>query len=159
MAELFRILEDFSKAGIETILVKGPLVSLLAYGDPGVRSFVDLDLIVRHEQILEASRRMTALGLDRDVPEAAIVAGKVPGEWRTQRRGRRRSIGRKRRDGPRKWVLLERAMFRLNMGGGIAGAGYSLRLSLSPTEQDWEEGAKLVVRRPFRLIRKYGQGG
>lgn len=294
-AELFRVLEDFSKAGIETILVKGPLVSLLAYGDPAVRSFVDLDLIVRHEQILEASRRMVALGFEADVPEAAIVAGKIPGEYLFTRPGtkqlielhtertfryypkamriadlytRKRQVlldGRKvpglsledelvlncihgtkhfwerlmlvadvaamvarhpqidwnkarkwaeevgaarmlraglqlgamalgaevpeamaeevKRDGRTKslcgqvarWLpqagysppaLLERAMFRVNMGGGgIAGAGYLFRLSLSPTEEDWEEGAEErrswlwdALRRPFRLIRKYGQG-
>ena len=63
-------------------------------------------------------------------------------------------------------ALLERAMFRMNMAGGrIAGAGYLLRLSLSPTEEDWEEGSERrrswlwdAVRRPFRLIRKYGHG-
>jgi hypothetical protein len=55
-------------------------------------------------------------------------------------------------------------MFRMDMAGvGIAGAGYLLRLSLSPTEEDWEEGSEErrswlwdAVRRPFRLIRKYG---
>jgi hypothetical protein len=295
MAELFRILEDFSKGGIETVLVKGPLVSLLAYDDPAVRSFVDLDLIVRHRQILEATRHVTGLGFESDVPETAIVAGKVPGEYlftrpgtkqlielhteRTFRyypkamriedlyarkrqvllderevpalsledelvlncihgakhfwerltwvadvaalvarhpeidwkkaRGWAKEVGAERmlrvglqlgasvldlklpeamaeevsRDGMAKklglqvarWLplagcsppaLLERARFRMNMaGGGIAGAGYLLRLSLSPTEEDWEEGSEErrswlwdAVRRPFRLIRKYGHG-
>ena len=62
--------------------------------------------------------------------------------------------------------LVERAMFRVNMaGGGITGAAYLFRLLLSPTEEDWEEGAEErrswlwdAVRRPFRLIRKYGLG-
>lgn len=92
MAELFRILEDFSKGGIETVLVKGPLVSLLAYGDPAVRSFVDLDLIVRHGQILEAAGHMTGLGFESDVPETTIVAGKVPGEYLFTRPGTKQLI-------------------------------------------------------------------
>jgi hypothetical protein len=92
MAELFRILEDFSKGGIETVLVKGPLVSFLAYDDPAVRSFVDLDLIVLHGQILEATRHMTGLGFESDVPETAIVAGKVPGEYLFTRPGTKQLI-------------------------------------------------------------------
>ena len=86
-AELFRILEAFQKAGIETLLVKGPLISLLAYGDPAVRCYVDLDLLVRHEEILSAWRTMTALGFGAEVPEAAILAGRVPGEYLFRRAG------------------------------------------------------------------------
>ena len=85
-AELFAILEEFGRAGIETLLVKGPLVSLLAYGDPGVRSYVDLDLLVRDRAILPASRILTALGFEADVPEEAILAGKIPGEYLFNRR-------------------------------------------------------------------------
>ena len=51
-ADLFRILEQFARAGIQSLLVKGPLVSVLAYGDPAVRSYVDLDLLVRRETFL-----------------------------------------------------------------------------------------------------------
>jgi len=61
-------------------------------------------------------------------------------------------------------ALPERALFRLKMaGGGITGASYLLRLTLSPTEEDWSKGEEErkpwlwdVVRRPFRLLRKYG---
>ena len=64
-------------------------------------------------------------------------------------------------------ALAQRAMFRLKMGGGgLAGMGYLLRLSLSPTEEDWAEGAEErgskvweAIKRPFRLMRKYGQDG
>lgn len=63
-------------------------------------------------------------------------------------------------------ALRERAAFRMNMrGGGIAGTAYLLRLSLSPTDEDWPEGTEDgrswlwdALRRPFRLIRKYGPG-
>jgi hypothetical protein len=295
-ADLFRILEDFSKGDIETLLVKGPLVSLLAYGDPAVRSFVDLDLLVRDRDILAATRRMVGMGFESDVPESAINAGKIPGEYlfywpdtkrlielhteRTFRyyplpmriedlyQGQRRVLldGRelpglsledefvlncihgakhfwerliwvadisalvarhpeldweKARRAARdvgavrmlylalqlgvslldlklpaeiakevagstqtqklakqvdQWLplagyappaLRARAMFRVQMaGGGLPGLGYLLRLSLSPTEEDWVEGAEAhrswlwdAISRPYRLLRKYGQGG
>jgi Uncharacterised nucleotidyltransferase len=295
-AELFRILEDFSKAGIETLLVKGPLISFLAYGDPAVRSYVDLDLLVRHSEILHATQRMISLGFLADVPESVIEAGKVPGEYlfkppgtqrlvelhtertfryyprpmriedlfQRQRRvlldGREvpalsledelllncihgakhfwerliwvsdvaalvtrhpeidwqracqsaRDVGAERmlrvglqlgatllgstvppemavevaQDAPTRhlvqqvsrWLpsagyappsLAQRARFRMEMsGGGIAGAAYLLRLSFSPTEEDWAEGKEEqrswlwdAIRRPFRLLRKYGQDG
>jgi len=63
--------------------------------------------------------------------------------------------------------LPQRALFRLKMGGGgFAGMSYLLRLSFSTTEEDWREGGEErasrmweAIKRPFRLIRKYGQGG
>ena len=62
-------------------------------------------------------------------------------------------------------ALLERAMFRWNMGGGgYDGTAYLLRLSFSTTEDDWTDAARPntsriweMLRRPFRLMRKYGQ--
>ena len=86
-AELFRILDAFGQSGIETLLVKGPIVSFLAYGDPAVRSYVDLDLLVRDRAILPASRILTGLGFEADVPEVAILAGKIPGEYLFKRAG------------------------------------------------------------------------
>jgi putative nucleotidyltransferase-like protein len=59
--------------------------------------------------------------------------------------------------------LLSRALFRVKMrGGGIPGLAYLLRLSLSPTEEDWladsdKHSAINALERPFRLARKYGR--
>ncbi|PYT92426.1 MAG: hypothetical protein DMG36_14990, partial [Acidobacteria bacterium] len=61
--------------------------------------------------------------------------------------------------------LFERAAFRLRMRGSfLAAPAYLLRLSLSPTEEDWQTGDsdsdnRLLegLRRPFRLARKYGR--
>jgi hypothetical protein len=61
--------------------------------------------------------------------------------------------------------LLGRAEFRVRMGGGpAAGLGYLLRLSFSPTEEDWVPDSDYkrswlrdAIARPFRLARKYGR--
>ncbi len=61
--------------------------------------------------------------------------------------------------------LFARAAFRARMRGGLLrGAGYLLRLSLYPTEEDWAkdgEGTRPwlldAIGRPFRLARKYGR--
>jgi hypothetical protein len=295
-AELFQILDDFAPARIEPILIKGPVLSLLAYRDSAVRTYADLDLIVRQRDILAASQHMRALGFEPDVPETAIRAGRVPGEYFFARPDTQRIIelhteptfryyprpmpiddlyqrsrtvlldGRPIRalsledelllncihgakhfwerliwiadiasvvanqpeiDWHRAWQVAQavgaermllvglqlaadtlgiqvpaqmsahvshdpfvprlsrqisgwlpmagnasislpaRAIFRARMGGGgLTGALYLLRLSLSPTEEDWVEGSEArgfwlwdALRRPFRLIRKYGQGG
>jgi Uncharacterised nucleotidyltransferase len=63
--------------------------------------------------------------------------------------------------------LFERAAFRLHMRGDyFAAPAYLLRLSFSPTEEDWQAGGQLspnrfleALRRPFRLARKYGHSG
>jgi hypothetical protein len=291
-AELFRIVDTFKQAGIPTILVKGPLISLLAYKDPAVRSYVDLDLLVLHSQILPATQRMMEMGFEPDIPISVIKTGKVPGEYLFKRPGTKQIIelhtertfryyprpmplsdlfARKREvllDGQNipallledefilnsihgakhfwerlmwisdiatlvashpeidwnllrlygsdvgaermihvalqlaetvlrvpipkemeeevrrdraarklskqvvRWLpsagyappkLRERALFRMQMRGGVlAGAAYLLRLSFSPTEEDWLEGKEenrswLVdaMQRPMRLLRKY----
>ena len=61
--------------------------------------------------------------------------------------------------------VFERAIFRMKMRNGLfAGAAYLLRLSLSPTEEDWapgKEGNRSAVRdavvRPFRLAKKHSR--
>jgi hypothetical protein len=58
-----------------------------------------------------------------------------------------------------------RAIFRMRMrGGSLSGPAYLLRLSFSPTEEDWVEGAENrrhwlldALGRPFRLALKYGR--
>jgi hypothetical protein len=63
--------------------------------------------------------------------------------------------------------LRERAIFRMRMcGGQLEGAVYLLRLSFSPTEEDWVEGKEEnrswivdALQRPMRLLRKYWSDG
>ena len=91
-AELFRIVDDFKQAGIPTILVKGPLISLLAYKDPAVRSYVDLDLLVLHSQILPATLRMIEMGFEPDIPVSVIETRKIPGEYLFTRAGTKQIV-------------------------------------------------------------------
>jgi hypothetical protein len=53
--ELVQLTKALGDAGIESIAYKGPVLSLLAYGDPALRRFVDLDLMVRRRDVLPAA--------------------------------------------------------------------------------------------------------
>ena len=294
-AEMFRLFDSFAAAGIESLVIKGPVLSARCYGDPGFRQYGDLDLLVRDRDILRSTELMMNLGYEPSVPVAAIRAKKIPGEYvfrqsRTKllvefhteltfryhprplpveklfSRQARVSIdaheipalspedelllicihGAKhlweklgyiadvaafvsdqeldwervmsaaeevggermlyvglrlagdvlgaalpesvaalaRSDATvgrlasqiTRWLpaagsaplgIFERAMFRMRMRGGIfSGPAYLLRLSFSPTEEDWVEGAENkrhwfldALGRPFRLARKYGHDG
>ena len=293
-AELFRILDRFTSEGIGALVVKGPVLAVQAYGDPAMRAYGDLDLLVRQRDIRRATELMTAAGFAPAVPLSAIDVGKIPGQYLFSKPDSKlivelhndltlryfprrlpleeffarqirvrldaheapalsvedelvlicihgakhfwerlmwiadvaavvsrqtgidwqrvadlaRAVGAERilHTGLRlasdllqarlpdkvqalvqadavaarlakqtcKWLpaagyappgLFERAAFRLRMRGGVITApAYLLRLSLSPTEEDWAEGGEKngswipnALRRPFRLARKYGR--
>jgi Uncharacterised nucleotidyltransferase len=295
-AGLFRVLDCFAANGIAALVVKGPVLSAQAYGDHAMRSYGDIDLLVRHCDIRRATELMIASGYQAKVPLVAIDAGKIPGQYlfrspdsqlvvelhndHTLRYFPRRlplekcfarQIGvsldgrqvpalcvedelvlicihgakhfwerliwiadvaalvtrqsaidwqrvaasakevraeRMLHTGLRlaenllkvplaeriaravkedtvalqlaqqifKWLpaaghvppsLLERALYRMHMRGGLlSGPAYLLRLSFSPTEEDWQRAGKLsqngildALRRPLRLARKYDRGG
>jgi Uncharacterised nucleotidyltransferase len=292
-AELFRVREDLSKAGIDCIAVKGPVISQLAYGDPALRSYGDLDFLIRHKDVQATVQRLLAMGFEPDLPLKIIQSNKIPGEYlfrraktprlvelhteqtfrhypepmrieemisrkqrvllegrdvpalsledevvfdcvhggkdfwarlmwvcdvaailerqpdidweKTRRSAAEVGAGRMLRTGVllaasvfdtkvpngmsdeiehdresrtlcdeiQKWLpyagrkepsITKRAIYRMKLaGGGSAGVRYLTRLSLSPTEDDWEQqsgagGSWLweAARRPLRLIRKYG---
>lgn len=295
-AELLAVLQKFQNVKIEALAIKGPALSVQAYGDPGMRQFGDLDFLLRDRDIYRASEIMNENGYEENVSLAAIKAGKIPGEYVFRRSPNKLlvelhteftlryfprtvdieglfkrqirvgidahevpalspedelvmicvhgakdlwerllwiadvagfSTRQKNLDWDRaydlakdlgvarmlssglqlsrdllgaplpekiaadlrkdasaeklarqiaSWVpaggndplgVLERAMFRMRMRGGlIAGPIYLMRLSFSPTEDDWatpQKGkrGKLLdaLRRPFRLARKYGKDG
>ncbi|HEY5885646.1 MAG TPA: nucleotidyltransferase family protein [Pyrinomonadaceae bacterium] len=54
--ELIQLTEGLAHSGIESIAYKGPVLSVVAYGDLGLRQFVDLDLMVRRRDVMTASR-------------------------------------------------------------------------------------------------------
>jgi len=102
--------------------------------------------------VLHARLPATVLAVvERDVGAAKLAAGVC--NWLTAA-------------GNARPTLFERAAFRLRMrGSGFLAPAYLLRLSFSPTEEDWQMGAAegrhgflAALRRPFRLARKYGHG-
>lgn len=80
-AELFRLLESLRNAGISALVIKGPVLAAQAYADPSVRTYGDLDLLVRQRDIRRATELMIALGYDAAIPLGAIDAGKIPGQY------------------------------------------------------------------------------
>jgi hypothetical protein len=86
-AELFHLLEIFAEAGIETLATKGPVLSVRCYGDPGMRQYSDLDLVVREKDIRRATQAMLDLGYQPRFPLSAIDAKKIPGEYAFQKAG------------------------------------------------------------------------
>src|SRR3989441_10583684 len=80
-AELFRLLESFASQAIGVVVVKGPVLAVEAYGDPAVRSYGDLDMLVRQRDIRRATELMSAAGYVAAVSLSAIDAGKIPGQY------------------------------------------------------------------------------
>src|SRR6267143_2208633 len=80
-AELFRILDQFTAEGIGALVVKGPVLAVQAYGDPAMRAYGDLDLLVHQRDIHRATELMIAAGYAAAVPLRAIDAGKIPGQY------------------------------------------------------------------------------
>jgi hypothetical protein len=80
-AELFRVLECFAAGDIAALVVKGPVLSMQAYGDPTMRCYGDLDLLVRQRDIRRATESLQATGYQAAVPASAIDAGKIPGQY------------------------------------------------------------------------------
>jgi hypothetical protein len=80
-AELFRILDQFATEKIAALVVKGPVLAMQAYGDPAMRSYGDLDLLVRQRDIRRATELMLSAGYQAAVSIAAIDSGKIPGQY------------------------------------------------------------------------------
>lgn len=62
VTELCRVLEEFEDLGIAAVPYKGPALALQVYGDLKLRSFVDLDLLVRRGDATRAGTVLTARG-------------------------------------------------------------------------------------------------
>ncbi|MGB9234940.1 MAG: nucleotidyltransferase family protein [Terriglobales bacterium] len=60
--ELTRILEHLSKSEVRAIPYKGPVLAQSAYGDLGLRSFSDLDLLISRVDFERAKRALGEIG-------------------------------------------------------------------------------------------------
>jgi hypothetical protein len=79
--ELFRLLELFAAQDILALVVKGPVLAMQAYADPTIRSYSDLDLLVRQPDIRRATESLLVAGYQAAVPLSAIDAGRIPGQY------------------------------------------------------------------------------
>ena len=70
--QLLLLLERLHAAGIPALAVKGPALSRLAYGEPTLRRFVDLDILVRPSDVPAARAVVEAAGLVADGSMAGI---------------------------------------------------------------------------------------
>lgn len=87
-AELISVLEAFERAGVPAVPFKGPTLSMLVHGDPVVRDFFDLDILVRRPDLTRARSLLADRGYHLALPltpkqEAAHVA--AAGELRLVR--------------------------------------------------------------------------
>jgi len=80
-ADLFRLVAQFRDAGLDALLVKGPILALRAYGDTGARQYGDLDFVVRQKDILRATELMVSAGYQPEIPVEAISPQKIPGQY------------------------------------------------------------------------------
>src|SRR5215469_10146625 len=69
-ARLTRLLAD---AGIESLIIKGPVLSLLAFGDLSLRQSRDIDLLLDPARVVEADRLVTQAGYRRVMPKVELT--------------------------------------------------------------------------------------
>ena len=89
-AQLFRILEAFQANGILGVPYKGPVLAWLAYGNLGLREFLDLDLMVRSQDVPKASELLVSQGYRPEFelpPARAASAQRIPGQYMFSRGG------------------------------------------------------------------------
>ncbi len=72
--ELNKVLESYRDAGIDVIVLKGAALAENAYGDIGLRSYEDIDILVREDDLQKAKRIIVAAGytLDESISSEAF---------------------------------------------------------------------------------------
>ncbi|HKX11301.1 MAG TPA: nucleotidyltransferase family protein [Stellaceae bacterium] len=73
IAEAQRIQRTLNEAGIGSILIKGPVLSMIAFGDPALRASRDIDLLVAPVQLREADRLIRDAGYRRFAPDFELT--------------------------------------------------------------------------------------
>ena len=80
-AELFQVLERLASLDVGVLVTKGPALSVRCYGQPWMRQYGDLDLVVRDKDIESIIGGMLELGYESRLSLSAIHAAKSPGEY------------------------------------------------------------------------------
>ena len=74
IAEAVRVARLLSEAGIRSLMIKGPVLSVLAFGDPTLRHSVDIDLLVDPEMVSKADRLIIQAGYRRVSPNLELTS-------------------------------------------------------------------------------------
>jgi hypothetical protein len=61
-AELARIMQHFKRSQLQVLPYKGPVLAQSLYGDPGLRSFSDLDFLISPADFDQAKQALTEIG-------------------------------------------------------------------------------------------------
>jgi Uncharacterised nucleotidyltransferase len=80
-SEVFRLQQRIAAAQVETVVIKGLVLSMRCYGEAARRQYSDLDLIVRTSDMRRITQLMLDLGYVPRIPLQAIANGKIPGEY------------------------------------------------------------------------------
>ncbi len=80
-AELLRVLRGLEAAGVPAVPFKGPVLAALAYGDLSLRTYGDLDLLVRERDLRRAREALIAEGY---VPEFTFTPSQETAYIRTE---------------------------------------------------------------------------
>jgi len=68
-ADLLKVIRLLKAQGIEAIPLKGLVLAELAYGDPSLRHFIDLDLLIASRHLARAQRTLLDAGVALDTHE------------------------------------------------------------------------------------------
>ncbi len=82
-----RVISSLRRAGIPTILLKGPAVARWLYDEGAARSYVDTDLLLAPDDFPAAERVLVGLGFERE------GLGTIPDDWPRHARTWLRSDG------------------------------------------------------------------
>jgi len=72
IAETARLIARFARAGIGALVLKGPVLSVIAFGNPFRRGSRDIDLIVDARDLERADTLLRSEGYDRLKPEPGV---------------------------------------------------------------------------------------
>ena len=73
IAEAARITRLLTNAGIQSMIIKGPVLSVLAFGDPSLRENHDIDLVIDSGRAVEADRVIAEAGYRRIMPQLGLT--------------------------------------------------------------------------------------
>jgi len=67
-AALLRVIDRLQADGVPVVALKGPALAAQVYGDPALRSFVDLDILIREKHLRTALASLRILGYEPALP-------------------------------------------------------------------------------------------